>query len=182
MYQELIDGSFYVKPGWLDWKLFNNIRKSLPDLKYKPIYQPSETYYGNRFQAYPCYEIPFAEYHSIFISQFETTLKKRIDKKGFKCNARKAITEEVSKSKVDTRWGIVHRDSEEVAAILYFDQTSTGGTVFFEHMNDKYPDISFGAYPNRLLMYAANRWHTTSTDFTFKERYVLAFSFNILKE
>ena len=181
MYQELIDGSFYVKPGWLDWKLFNNIRKSLPDLKYKPIYQPSETYYGNRFQAYPCYEIPFAEYHFVFISQFEATLKKRVDKKSFKCLVRKSVIEEIKKSKVNTPWGIVHYDPEEIAAILYFDQTSNGGTAFFENCEDKYPDISIGAYPNRLLMYNAKRWHAIATDFTFKERYILAFFFNTLK-
>lgn len=181
MYNYLLNGSFYLQPGWLDSKLFDQIKEKLPKLKYKALYQPAGIYYGNRFQAYPCYEVNLTKYNSIFISLFEKILQKRIDKKSFKCLVRKSVIEEIKKSKVNTPWGIVHYDPEEIAAILYFDQTSNGGTAFFENSGDKYPDISIGAYPNRLLMYNAKRWHAIATDFTFKERYILAFFFNTLK-
>ena len=182
MYKSLINGSFYLQPQWLDWKLFNKIEASLPKLKYKPTYQPAGIYYGNRFQAYPCHETAYTKYHSIFFPKFENILQKKIDKKTFYCIARKAIIEEVKKSKINTPWALVHYDHTDLTAILYFDQTSSGGTAFFEQVGDKYPDSTIGAYPNRLLMYNAKRFHAIATDFTFKERYILAFSFNVEKK
>jgi len=181
MHKYLMNGSFYLQPDWLDYKLFTEIKAQLPKFKYKALYQPHGTYYGNRFQAYPCYEIFLTKYNSIFIPKFEDILQKKIEKKSFRCIVRKAIIEEVKKSKVSTPFAIVHSDPSEIAAVLYFDQTPDGGTVFFENRGDKYPDTSIGAYPNRLLMYNGKRWHAVATDFTFKERYVLAFFFNILK-
>ena len=182
MYNSLLNGSFYLKPEWLDWDLFNEIRNSFSTFKYRSLFQPYSIHYGNRFQAYPCYEFDLIKYNSVFIPKFEDILQRKIIKKSFKCIARKAITEEVKKSKVNTPWGIVHNDPEDIAGVLYFDQTSNGGTAFFEHKGDKYPDISIGAYPNRLLMYNGKRWHAIATDFTFEERYVLAFFFNVLKK
>ena len=118
----------------------------------------------------------------IFFPKFENILQKKIDKKTFYCIARKAIIEEVKKSKINTPWAMVHYDPTDLTAILYFDQTSSGGTAFFEQVGDKYPDSTIGAYPNRLLMYNAKRFHAIATDFTFKERYILAFSFNMEKK
>ena len=89
--------------------------------------------------------------------------------------------EEVKRSKVNTVYGTIHKDSTELAAVLYFEQTTSGGTVFFENGIDKYPDISVGAYPNRLILYNAQRWHTAAADFTFKERHVLLIFFDTEK-
>tara|TARA_R100000656_G_C3848751_1_gene106970 strand:- start:51 stop:392 length:342 start_codon:yes stop_codon:yes gene_type:complete len=89
MHKYLINGSFYLQPGWLEHKLFNEIKEKLPKLKYKALYQPHGTYYGNRFQAYPCYEIILTKYNSIFIPKFEDILQKKIEKKSFQCVARK---------------------------------------------------------------------------------------------
>lgn len=177
-----MNGSFYLQPEWLDWSVFEEIEKSLPTLDYKPLYQPCGTYYGNRFQAYPCYEHEYTKHNSLFISEFEKILKKKIDKKSFLCIIRKAIIDEIKQSKVNTPWAIVHYDPQEIAGILYFDQTPDGGTKFFENSGDKYPDSSIGAYPNRLLLYNARRWHAIATDFTFKERYIIAFFFNMEKK
>ena len=80
MHKYLINGSFYLQPGWLEHKLFNEIKEKLPKLKYKALYQPHGTYYGNRFQAYPCYEVFLTKYNSIFIPKFEDILQKKIEK------------------------------------------------------------------------------------------------------
>jgi len=181
MYKHLKRGSFHLHPNFLERKLFEKLKSDLPTLQYKAIYQPYGTYYGNRFQAYPCYEFNFPTYNHIFISKLEAILQKKIDKKSMVCTIRKVVTEELKQSKVNTDYGIVHKDHTELAAVLYFDQTTSGGTVFFEHAIDKYSDISVGAYPNRLILYNAQRWHAPCADFTFKERYVLLIFFNTEK-
>ena len=181
MYNHLKKGSFHLHPNFLERKLFEKLKSSLPTLKYKATYQPKDTYYGNRFQAYPCYELKFHTYNHIIIPKLEALIQKKIDKRDFACIARKTVIEEVQRSKVNTVYGMIHKDLQELAAALHFDQTISGGTVFFEHDWDKHPDISVGAYPNRLILYNAQRWHATATDFTFKERYILVMFFNTKK-
>ena len=46
---------------------------------------------------------------------------------------------------------------------------------------DKYPDIQIGAYPNRLIIYNATRFHAACNDFSFKETYKLNIFFNLLQ-
>ena len=180
MYNYLKKGSFHLHPDFLEQKLFEKLKANLPTLKYKATYQPQHLYYGNRFQAYPCYEFNFPTLNSTIIPKLEDILQRKIDKKSFECILRKTIIEEVQRSKVNTVYGMIHKDLTELAAVLYFDQTTSGGTVFFEQHWDKYPDISVGAYPNRLILYDAKRLHTSATDFTFKERYILALFFNTI--
>ena len=92
---------------------------------------------------------------------------------------RKMIAEELLKSKTNTPYGIVHQDTvNQFAAILFFHQSSSGGTAFFEYGDDKYPDIQIGAYPNRLIIYSAKRNHAPCNDFTFKETYKLNIFFD----
>ena len=89
------------------------------------------------------------------------------------------ITEELLKSKTNTPYGLVHHDSDnQFAAVLPFYQSNSGGTAFFEYQSDKYPDIQIGAYPNRLIIYDAGRFHAACNDFTFKETYKLNIFFN----
>jgi len=181
MYNYLKEGAFHLHPNFLESRLFEKLKSGLPTLKCKATYQPHKIYYGNRFQAYPCYEFNFPTLNPTIIPQLEAILQKKIDKKSFECIIRKTVMEEVQRSKVNTIYGTIHKDTTELAAVLYFDQTSSGGTVFFEQNWDKYPDVSVGAYPNRLILYNAQRWHTAAADFTFKERYVLLIFFNTEK-
>ena len=181
MYDHLKKGSFHLHPDFLESKLFEKLKSDLPALPYTALYEPHNFYYGNRFQAYPCYEVDITTYNDVFIPKLETLLQKKIDKKSMVCTIRKTIMEELQRSKVNTVYGTIHQDPTELAAVLYFDQTTSGGTVFFENNIDKYPDISIGAYPNRLIMYSAKRWHAPAADFTFKERYVLLLFFDTEK-
>ena len=125
MYKHILNGAIHIERNFFEEELYRKISKEIIKLKYSPGYQPGSYYYGNRFQAYPCYEVNLTKYNSIFISLFEKILQKRIDKKSFKCLVRKSVIEEIKKSKVNTPWGIVHYDPEEIAAVLYFDKKLT---------------------------------------------------------
>ena len=81
MYKHLKQGSFHLHRNFLDPKVFRKLSSELSTFKYKATYQPHRLYYGNRFQAYPCYEFHFHTYDHIFIPQLESIIKKKIDKK-----------------------------------------------------------------------------------------------------
>lgn len=172
---------FYLEPRFLEPSVYKEIEAKLPKFKYRAAYQPAGDFYGNRFQAFPCYEYDTTDYDDMLIPRLEAILNKHIERRSFSCLIRKSITEEVKKSKVNTPYAIIHRDDRQLAAVLYFNQTSDGGTVFFENEGDKYPDISFGAYPNRCLIYNAQRNHAIATDFTYDVRYILSMFFNLEK-
>ena len=65
------EGSIYIKPNFLSQNEFDVFSGRLPHYRYIDWYQPSGTYYGNRFQAFPCYETydlwtVDQEYYNIF--------------------------------------------------------------------------------------------------------------------
>ena len=174
MIESILQGSIYLKPNFLGEVLFKGSINLLNNLEYKATYQPSEVYYGNRFQAYPCYQTTVCEEETkVYKKHLQEILQKDFE---LTVIARKVLSEELLRSKVNGKYGLVHSDpNADIASILYFDQTVSGGTAFFEHEWDKEPDIVVGAYPNRLLMYNAKRPHAPCQDFTFVERKVLAF-------
>jgi hypothetical protein len=174
MIESIIEGSIYLKPNFLGDVLFKGSKNLLDNLEYDATYQPSEVYYGNRFQAYPCYQTIVGEDETkVYKKELQRIIDRDFD---LRVIARKVLSKELIKSKVNTKYGLVHSDSNaDIAGILYFDQSVSGGTAFFEHEWDKEPDIVVGAYPNRLLMYNAKRPHAPCQDFTFDERKILAF-------
>tara|TARA_Y100000114_G_scaffold157041_1_gene186704 strand:+ start:531 stop:1073 length:543 start_codon:yes stop_codon:yes gene_type:complete len=173
---DLKDGGFYIKPNFLNNKDFNYVKKNITKLKYKETYQPENTFYGNRYQAYPCYEAEDKTFYSIFLK----ALTKAFDREPKKLFVvvRKILTSELLKSKTNTKYGLTHKDAHGYAGVFCFDQTVDGGTAFFENSWDKYPDIQIGAYPNRLVVYNGNRHHAAMHDFTFDTRYVIVLFFD----
>lgn len=173
MIESILNGSIYLKPNFLSEVLYKGSINLLNNLEYEATYQPSEVYYGNRFQAYPCYQTTIGEETNVYKKHLQEILKVNFE---LTVIARKVLSEELRQSKVNDRYGLIHSDpNADIAGILYFDQTVSGGTAFFEHEWDKEPDIVVGAYPNRLLMYNAKRPHAPCQDFTFEERKILAF-------
>ena len=174
--ESLRQGSIYLKPAFLTGDEFSSLQKKLHEYEYEEGYQPYKKYYGNRYQAYPCYhtndiEIADPEFFNLFKDRHQECLEEKIT--NFRCVIRKAITDEVKRSAINTKYGMVHRDTWGFASILHFVQSYNGGTAFFEDVVDRTPDIEVSAYPNRLIMYNGRRWHSPCTDFTFDERYVL---------
>ena len=153
--------------------------------EYEAVYQPVGRKYGNRFQAHPCYETPFFEncdksMNNSIKEQIETLVGKKII--DFNSRLRLSISSELKKSNAfvnNPPYGFVHQDDIQFAGVLLFDQSFTGGTSFFEYSNDKIPDITYGAWPNRLVLYNGFRSHAACHDFTYERRYALLLFFNV---
>ena len=184
----LYKGDIHIHPNFLSDDIYKDVLKKLNKLKWNETYQPNggvltknnSSSYGNRYQACPTYEYLF-KYHQNYIQEkFEKLLGEKIIE--YKCIARKIITEELKKSQCKGRYGFIHRDIEDkylnapvFAAVMYFDQSFDGGTAFFENRWEQVPDITIGAYPNRLILYYGGRWHAPAFDHTYKERKTLSF-------
>ncbi len=178
MLNSIKEGSILLKPQFLPLEVYNSTLNLFNNNKFYATYQPTEIFYGNRLQAYPCYQYVLKENENII---FEKLLSDYLDTPvDVLTIARKIITSEIQQSKCNTKYGYIHQDSHcDLAAVLPFDQTIDGGTAFFENIWDKYPDITVGAYPNRLVIYNSQRPHAPSHDFTFVERKVLAFMIKV---
>ena len=157
---------------------FDILKEKLATYEWHATFQPKSTFYGDRMQAYPCWETHQLEeidpenYNIIFL-EFQKLFRKKITY--FNCFIRKIITEELKQSPQfkDCRYGFVHDDSRKFGAIIPFEHSLTGGTAFFEHHWEKIPDIEYGAYPNRLTLFWGLRNHAASHDYSYKQRHVL---------
>lgn len=176
--ENLDEGGIFIKNNFLDKNEYDSLLKIINKLKYEPKYQPSDMYFGNRFQAYPCYENNEndSKINEFFLPKFEKYFNRKLKDVNF--IVRKILTEEIIKSKCNTPLGFVHFDNKNYAALLYTDHTSSGGTAFFGYDFDKHPDIVIGAYPNRLIAYSGKRLHAPMHDFTYNERIIIAYFFN----
>ena len=129
------------------------IENDLKSLDYKATYQPSTNTYGNRLQAFPCYESYYFDENPYMKSRLEDLLKTKITE--FKCLARKTILDEIRVSPQNFgKYGLIHRDTTYqtsipnagkagdvkgqnvvdrpmIAGMMYFDQAYKGGTAFF---------------------------------------------------
>ena len=170
------EGGIYIKPNFLDVDEFNFIKNDIEKLNFVETYQPNSNYYGNRFQAYPCLEVQTDKYHKYFLPKFKKLLgREPIDTN---CIVRKTLTHEIEKSNFNSQYGAVHIDTSVYASIFSFEQSYKGGTAFFEHHYEQVPDISIGAYSNRIIIYSGKRNHSSMHDFTFKERTIIAYAFD----
>ena len=177
MFDYLMSGGIGIKPNFFSGKDFMQMKDDLEQLKYKQTYQP-DTYYGNRLQAFPCYESSYDQLKDTIINRLEGVLKSDIS--SLNVIARKTLMSEVKQSKSYGKYGFIHRDVDDnketlIAGMMYFDQSFDGGTAFFENHWDKTPDIYVSAYPNRLILYHGHRWHAPAIDYTFEERKTLSF-------
>ena len=180
LFEQILNGSIHIERNFLDNDLFDKTFKELQKIDYVPFHQPYENYYGNRFQAYPVneYIIKDKKFNTIIINKLEKLLQCKV--KDVHLKIRKMIASEVIKSKHDGPYGPVHKDEKnKMAAILPFYQSVSGGTAFFENECDRYPDITIGAYPNRLIIFNANRDHAPCNDLTYEESYKLNIFFNV---
>lgn len=177
-YEELFNGSIHIERNFLSKNVYEQMFEDIQKLKYDACHQPYSQYFGNRFQGYPVYEAIFNKYDSIIFKEIEKLIECKITDAHSK--VRKVIASEVSKSKYDVPHGPVHIDSQtNLAAILPFYHSVSGGTAFFEYQSDKYPDISIGAYPNRIIIFNAKRYHAPCTDLTYEVSYKYNMFFNI---
>ena len=180
----ILKGSIHIEPNFFDKDTYKSILKKITTIKTHSSFQPSTTRYGNRMQAMPCYESVFTFQKKFIVYKIEKILQIKINK--YHCLYRKIKTEELKKSQCAGRYGFTHIDGErgmiDIAAIMHLDQSYDGGTAFFEYSWDKKPDIYISAYPNRLVIYNANRLHAPAFDHSYAERHSLAFFFKVQDE
>lgn len=174
-------GGFYVDHCFLEPHEFEELNNKFYNYKFDEIYQPYGIYYGNRFQAFPVYE---SEHLQTFDEKMDKLIYSKIENivgkplKNWHAILRYSITEEVLKSKKNTKYHPPHTDRTNVAGMLYFDQTTSGGTAFYRTQYDNEPDIEIGACPNRMVMYNGQILHSPVNDFTFEKRKTLSFFFD----
>ena len=185
MINSILNGNIHIETNFFDDTTYNSILKKIPTIKTKRTFQPSGKFYGNRMQAMPCYESVFTFQSKFIINKIQKLLKIKID--NYECKYRKIKTDELKQSQCLDRYGFIHVDGGKpetiyLAAIMHLDQSYDGGTAFFEYPWDKKPDIYISAYPNRLIIYNANRFHAPSFDYSYNERHSLAFFFEARDE
>ena len=175
-------GTIYTLCNFLD--VYDELDARKENYEYEETYQPVVYSYGSRFHAYPCYEtepleLVDAEMNNIIQSKVQELFSEKIT--DWHCKIRLALSSEVkeSNSMTNSNYSFVHKDPESFAGVLPFEQSPTGGTAFFEYHWDKVPDVTYGSYPNRLLLYNGYRWHAAGQDFNIEKRYVLAMFFNL---
>jgi hypothetical protein len=179
-YEQILDGAIHIERNFLDEDFYNETFERFKKLKYNAYYQPYKNYYGNRFQGSPVHEVFLKDekFNQIIINKIEHLIECKI--KDVLLKVRKVNSEEIAKSKFNNKYGPIHTDVETtLAAILPFFQSASGGTAFFEHLVDQYPDITIGAYPNRLIIFNGNRPHAPCNDLTYDETYKLNIFFNL---
>ena len=180
---------------------FDSIKKDVESLDFKASYQPYTNTYGNRFQAFPCYESYYFKENPYMKSRLEDMLQTKITE--FKALARKIVLDEIRVSPQNFgKYGLVHKDTTYktsipnagqtgqpqgqnlvdrpmIAGMMYFDQAYNGGTAFFFNQMERVPDIYVSAVPNRLVLYSGGIYHAPCFDYTFKERLTLSIFFKV---
>ena len=175
-------GGIYIDHCFLQPDQFADLKEKVEEYEYDALYQPYGVYYGNRLQAFPCYETKHIhEFDKDTSDLLESTVQKIVGTPllNFHAIARYSLTEEVLKSKKNTRYHPPHTDATDCAGVIYFDQTSTGGTAFYRTQFENQPDIEVGACPNRMICYSGQMLHSPSNDFTFDKRTTIAFFFDL---
>ena len=187
MIDYILNGGISIHYNFFTKEKYTNIKSDLDRLNYEAQHQPGSGYYGNRLQAYPCYENQYDKENDYITNKIEGILQTKIT--DFRTVARKIILSEIKQSPQNFgKYGLVHRDcpageKEEplIAGMMYFDQAYDGGTAFFNNQMERVPDIYISAVPNRLVLYHGGRYHSPCLDYTFKERLTLSFFFKIEK-
>ena len=157
--------------------MYKDVYFDLTQVNYSTCYQPSETLYYNRMEAYPTHEYLYNKYNEFIINRLTEMVGCQIN--DFSSFSRKLIRDELKKSpQGNGKYGLVHKDSMDFAGVLSLDQSVNNGTAFYEYEFHRAPNIEVGAYPNRLLLYSGNRFHSTCYDFNLEESIKLVMFFN----
>jgi len=188
MLDYVLSGGILTLPGFFPADKYWDIKKDLDNnLQWRESHQPFKNHYGNRLQAFPCYESPYDKENDFIINKIESILGNKI--RDFKTLARKIVLSEIKQSPQNFgKYGFIHRDTSTedkeplMAAVMYFAQAYDGGTAFFHTQMEKTPDIYISSIPNRLVLYSGALQHAPCLDYTFKERKTITFFFRLQKK
>ncbi len=165
VYEALKRGALHIEDDFFPPEVFKNIQHDLVHQKgsFLPSFQPFHDSYYNRFSAYPCHEFTTKKYDQHAFDKISFILGCKI--KNFSSFFRKTYTAELKKSpQVNGKYGFLHYDDQEFAAVLYFDDSVHNGTAFYNKWYEKVPYTEVGAFPNRIVLYHGRRYHSICTD------------------
>ena len=185
MLDYVLNGGIVTLPGFFPANKYWDIKRDLDEnLEWRESHQPFKNQYGNRLQAFPCYESPYDKENDFTINKLEGILQTKLC--DFKTIARKIVLSEIKQSPQNFgKYGFIHRDTSIedkkplIAAVMYFDQAYDGGTAFFHTQMERVPDIYISAIPNRLVLYSGGMYHAPCFDYTFKERKTISYFFRL---
>ena len=110
---------------------FESIKEDLKTLDYQATYQPSSKEYGNRLQAFPCYESYYHKENAYMKSRLENLLQTKITE--FKTLARKTILDEVRSSpQMFGNYGFIHKDTSQGISVPNASQVGAKDQVVKE--------------------------------------------------
>tara|TARA_Y100001963_G_C6696470_1_gene407232 strand:- start:504 stop:1088 length:585 start_codon:yes stop_codon:yes gene_type:complete len=165
---------------------YNDLDRKKETYHYDALHQPAGAYYGNRFQGHPVWEtneldIVDKPMNESIKSQIQKLFDKKI--KDWQCRIRLTLTTEMQQSVQfkNNSIGFIHHDKRDFAGVIPFEQSYVGGTAFFENEWDKVPDVTYGSWPNRLVLYNGQRNHAACHDYTFEKRYSVILFFNLIE-
>jgi len=175
-------GGFYIDHEFLPETQYKILNENFYNYKFEDTYQPSGIDYGNRMQAYPVYDTDDLcnidpNLDLLIKNTVQSLMGIEID--SWQANLRYIVSEEILNSKQNNRYGIKHTDRTQYAGVMYFEQTTTGGTAFFRTPLDNEPDIEIGSNENRCIIFNGQMFHAPSHDFSYDRRKSLVFFFNI---
>lgn len=174
LYEAIDKGSIHLDSNFFPDNIWKDIFYDLKQVQFNQTYQPSGFNYYNRLEAYPTNEYWYNKYNDFIINKVQNSLGCKI--KNFDCFARKLIKSEIQKSpQGQCKYGTVHKDDSEYSAVISLDESTNGGTAFYEHHHHRYPNSEIGAYPNRLVLYSGSKFHSTCYDFNLDQSIKLVF-------
>ena len=177
LFEAIQRGAIHIEDKFFPSEIYKDIFYDLMQVNYNACYQPSETLYYNRLEAYPSHEYFYNKYNEFIINKLSELLGCQI--KDFNSFSRRLIADELKKSpQGNGKYGLVHKDGMDFAGVLSLDQSVNNGTAFYEHEFHRAPNMEIGAYPNRLILYSGYRFHSTCYDFNLKERTKIDMFFN----
>ena len=111
MLNYVLNGGIVTLPGFFPADKYWDIKKDLDkNLQWRETHQPFKGPYGNRLQAFPCYESPYDKENDFTINKLEDILQTKIC--DFKTLARKIVLSEVKQSPQNFgKYGFIHRDT-----------------------------------------------------------------------
>tara|TARA_R100000149_G_scaffold64268_1_gene36086 strand:+ start:483 stop:1028 length:546 start_codon:yes stop_codon:yes gene_type:complete len=177
LHEAIQRGAVHLENNFFTDEIYKDVYFNLKQVNFNACYQPAQTLYYNRLEAYPCHEYWYNRYDEFILLKLRSLLGCEL--KDFKCFARKLIGKELKKSPQGShKYGLVHKDDMDFACVLSLDESVNNGTAFYEHQFHRAPYMEVGAYPNRLVLYSGHRYHSTCYDFNLEESTKLVMFFN----
>jgi hypothetical protein len=166
---------------------FNFVLTSSMLNPYVGTYQPRDSFYYRKEDAYSCHETKDFSEEDIVFNKFCKTFQEKTSFKIQKISTRfrkiySSEIENVLKYGMPSHQDLV-KDTVNIAGIVYINTSGLeDGTSFFSSKNQIEPDIIIGSVPNRCIFYDPSIWHRPLQDKKTNMRVIQPFFLKISYE